>query len=158
MCATAAAAGVRTGAIALGSAKEAIALGTLLRESDVDFEIAVVADEVVFPLTRLAQCGLVVVDGPTDPHQLAQMLAVFAPEETHLVPPAAMSSEDAMAQYQWYSNHVTINRVLVTHTDVRRPGGPVGLSLATGCPLSFLSDGERLRQASPIGVAEVLVP
>jgi flagellar biosynthesis protein FlhF len=158
MCTTAAAAGVRTGAIALGSAKEAITLGTLLQDTDVEFEIAVVADEIVFPLTRLSQCGLVVVDSPTDPHQLAQMLDVFAPEETHLVLPATMSSDDAIAQYQWYSNHVAINRVLVTHTDDSRPGGAVGLSLATGCPLSFLSDGGRLRPASPIGVAEALVP
>jgi flagellar biosynthesis GTPase FlhF len=158
LCAAYAQTGRSVAAMSLEPALEAIRLAGLLRELDVQFEVASAPEVVSLIRSSLDEAEVIVADVPPildnlDPGRLAKtikLLESFRPDETHLVLPAYMSASDAKKIIEALAPHALPTRLIITHSDDElQTGAAVGLAVSHSIPVSFVSCGPSLGSLRP---------
>jgi flagellar biosynthesis GTPase FlhF len=140
--------GQSVAALSTEQARKALRLGTLAEQAGVDFEIADGPEAIAHVRRTLSKHRLVVADLPpveagdaASLDRVAKLLEALRPNETHLAVPASMSADSVRVLLLDLMARTKVHRLLVTHADHERGGGPVGASLASRVPVSYVSDG-----------------
>ena len=162
--------GLRVAALSLEPARRALALAGLVRDPAVPLCVAESPPEVALGAEKLRRAHLVVVDtpavSPDDPDRLSAvgaLLAALAPDETHLLLPAATDVATAHALFRVLVPHVPVDRLLLTRLDEGGAAlGLVSLCLSARIPVSYTSErdavDEGLRPSEPAALARLVLP
>jgi flagellar biosynthesis protein FlhF len=142
----------------------------LLDGTGIDIRWATAPEDVARAAAELSGRGrILVVDtppalgaGPRPAPRPAELLAAVAPDEVHVVLPAAMDDGLAAFVLDAVGVDASRDRLLLTHLDESpRAGGVLGLAIERRIPVSYLSSGpwvERgLRPADPAQLASMLL-
>jgi flagellar biosynthesis GTPase FlhF len=170
-CGAYASTGLVVGALSLESPRSAMSFAELTESLGVELAIADAPDLVGRGKASLRSCDVVVVDTPPIANRFdgaalrktTALLEALRPTETHLLLP--VDADPALAQrfLKTLADRLRSPRLLLTHAGVRIPNGvPVGLSLSTRTPISFVSCGvgirRRLAPAEPDALARMVLP
>ena len=156
-------------ALSLQPAREGFKLAQLTDGAELKFALAETPVEVRGARRKLEREELVVVDTPAfDPEddesltRLTCLLDALAPDETHLLVPAAGDERETKRLLESVTEQTDC--LVMTHADraIEPPGAVVGLGITTGTPFSYVSNGgdpERtLEPADPTTLARLVLP
>jgi signal recognition particle GTPase len=158
LCAAFAQTGRTVAAMSLEPALEAIRLAGLLRDLDVQFDIASSPEVVSLIRAGLDEAEIIVADLPPlldnlDPSRLLKtlkLLEAFRPDETHLVIPAFMTAADAKQILEALAPHALPSRLIISHSDDKlQTGAAVGLAVTNRIPISFVACGAAMGRLRP---------
>ncbi|HWB23137.1 MAG TPA: hypothetical protein VG652_09645 [Gaiellaceae bacterium] len=158
LCAAYAQTGRSVAAMSLEPALDAIRLAGLVRDLNVEFEVASAPEVINLILGGLGDAELVIADLPPlldnlDPDRLQKtlkLLEAFRPDETHLVLPAFMSAADSKRIIEALVPHALPSRLIISHCDdEQQSGAAVGLAVTHRIPVSFLSCGPAMGRLRP---------
>jgi flagellar biosynthesis GTPase FlhF len=158
LCAAYAQTGRAVAAMSLEPALDAIRLAGLVRDLNVEFEVASAPEVISLILGGLGEAELVIADLPPlldnlDPARLEKtlkLLEAFRPDETHLVLPAFMSAADAKRIIEALVPHALPSRLIISHCDdEQQTGAAVGLAVTHRIPVSFISCGPAMGRLRP---------
>ena len=144
--------------MSLEPALDAIRLAGLVRELDVQFEVASAPEVINLIRAGLDETELLIADLPPlldslDPARLEKtlkLLEAFRPDETHLVLPAFMSAADAKRIIEALVPHALPSRLIISHCDdEQQTGAAVGLAVTHRIPVSFISCGSAMGRLRP---------
>jgi flagellar biosynthesis GTPase FlhF len=158
LCAAYAQSGRAVAAMSLEPALDAIRLAGLLRDLDIQFEVASSPEVASLIRASLDEAEVVVADVPPildnlDPGRLSKtlkLLEAFRPDETHLVLPAFMAASDAKKIIEALAPHALPSRLIISHgDDDQQSGAAVGLAITHRIPVSFVSCGAAMGRLRP---------